>query len=178
MKQYNFVLQPFTPTYLTSELRITGNISRADNNLSLNYQIAGDLSPIKIPPVTERPARTDRLWETTCLEFFLAIKNSTQYWEFNLSPNKHWNVYRFTSYRQNMTEETVISSLPLEIKIQPYCLHLSLQINLNSIVSPETKLATAISAVIETQNKITHWALIHPASTADFHHRNSFIIDL
>jgi hypothetical protein len=178
MKQYNFVLQPFKPTYLTSELQITGNISRENNNLNLNYQIFGDLSQVKISPIINRQTRKDRLWETTCLEFFIGIKNSTQYWEFNLSPNKHWNVYRFSDYRQNMTEEMAINVLPFEIDTNPYRLNLSLQLDLNLIISPALQLSAAISAVIEAKEQITYWALIHPDSKADFHHRDSFIIDL
>ena len=178
MKQNNFILQSFASNDFSSKLQITGNISRKDNNLNLNYQIIGNISQINIPTVINKPTRKDRLWETTCLEFFLGIKNSTQYWEFNLSPAKNWNVYHFTDYRQNMKEETNISLLTFEIKTQPQYLNLSLQLNLNSIVSPEIKLAAAISAVIETKNQITYWALIHPSLTADFHHRDSFIIDL
>jgi hypothetical protein len=178
IKQHNFILQPFPSQDSISELKITGNISRADNNLNLNYQILGNLSQIKIPTATDNPQREDRLWETTCLEFFLAIKDSTQYWEFNLSPAKNWNVYRFSDYRENMTRETAINSLPFESDIQSNGLNLSLQLDLNSIISPQIKLLAAISAVIETQEQITYWALIHPDSTADFHLRDSFIIEL
>ena len=178
MSQHQFTLQPFSSTNPIADLKITGNIIRADNNLNLNYQLLGDLSQIEIPPIADKPTRQHRLWETTCLEFFLGIKNSTQYWEFNLSPAKHWNIYRFTDYRQNMTEETALDSLPFKIETQPHCLNLSLQLDLNPIISASQKLTVAISAVIQSDRKITYWALTHPGSKADFHRRDSFIINL
>ena len=63
----------------------------------------------------DMPARRDRLWEETCFEFFLAVKNSPRYWEFNLSPAGHWNVYRFADYRQGMQEEPAFASLPFSV---------------------------------------------------------------
>ena len=178
MSQYQFALQPFASNNLIFELQITGKITRADNNLNLNYQLTGDLSKIAIPAIADKPIRKDELWQTTCLEFFLGIENSTQYWEFNLAPSKHWNIYRFRDYRQNMTEETAFNSLPFTIQKHPQSLDLSLQLNLNPIISPNQKLTTAISAVIQSDRKITYWALTHPGSKADFHRRDSFIINL
>ncbi len=46
------------------------------------------------------------------------MRNSTKYWEFNLSPAGDWNVYRFTDYRQGMEEETAISSLPFNLEMR------------------------------------------------------------
>ncbi len=178
MTPHHFTLQPFSSTNPISNIQITGNITRASNNLNLNYQLLGDLSQIEISPIADQPTRQHQLWQTTCLEFFLGIKNSTQYWEFNLSPTKHWNIYSFTDYRQNMTEETAFDSLPFDIQTQPHSLDLSLQLNLNPIISPSQKLTAAISAVIQSGRQITYWALTHPGSTADFHRRDNFIINL
>ena len=174
----HFILQPFTSNNPISDLQITGNIARADNNLNLNYQLLGNLSPIKIPPVTEKPTRQDRLWETTCLEFFLGIKNSPKYWEFNLSPAKHWNIYRFNDYRQNMREETALNTLPFAIKTQPHSLNLSLKLDLDPIITLNQQLEISITAVIERDRHLTYWALTHPCAKPDFHLRDSFIINL
>jgi hypothetical protein len=47
------------------------------------------------------------------------------------------------------------------------------------IVPSEQKLEAAISAVIKLRNgKVTFWALTHPGPEADFHRRDSFIIEL
>lgn len=178
MTQYQFTLKPFASNNPISDLQITANITRADNNLNLNYQLLGNLSPIKIPPISDAPTRQDRLWETTCLEFFLGIENSPKYWEFNLSPAKHWNIYRFTDYRQNMTEETAFQTLPFNIQKQPESLNLSLQLDLNPIISPNQKLEASITAVIQSDRHITYWALTHPGSKPDFHLRDSFLITL
>ena len=65
-----------------------------------------------IPAPADLPARKHGLWEETCFEFFLGVKDSPRYWEFNLSPAGHWNVYRFAGYRQGMEEETAFTALP------------------------------------------------------------------
>ena len=174
-----FSLKPFNLSELNSKINITGNISRNDNKLNLKYLLKGDLSKIIIPSPTAIPTRKHELWTTTCFEFFLGIKNSPQYWEFNLSPAGDWNIYRFTNYRQGMKEETAFTSLPFQIREQENSLNINLEINLDLIINLDTDLEIGISTVIEYRDRtIDYWALTHPETKADFHHRDSFIIDL
>ncbi len=125
------------------------------------------------------PTRRSRLWEETCFEFFLGVMNSDQYWEFNLSPAGHWNVYRFTSYREGMKEELAFASLPFSIQNQPDALRLALELELGRIVPADQPVKVAISAVIRSiDGKMLYWALIHPGPKPDFHRRDSFIVEL
>ena len=57
-----------------------------------------NLQRFSLKPFPVFPRRRDRLWEETCLELFLGEEGSERYWEFNLSPAGHWNVYRFEFY--------------------------------------------------------------------------------
>ncbi|PMB10887.1 hypothetical protein CI592_04150, partial [Fischerella thermalis CCMEE 5328] len=86
MNKQKFSLQPFPTDKSLPNLQITGNIRRYGNQLSLCYTLSGDLEEIAIAPLSNTPQRKHELWEDTCFEFFLGIKNSQQYWEFNLSP--------------------------------------------------------------------------------------------
>src|SRR4030042_7193941 len=52
-------------------------------------------------------------------------EGSERYWEFNLSPAGHWNVYRFASYRKEMREEPAFASLPFRVRTEPEALRLS-----------------------------------------------------
>lgn len=179
MKEQIFSLRPFPATSTLPDLKITGKIARSSNRLSISYALHGSLAEITIPVISDKPARKDTLWEETCFELFLGLKGSDQYWELNLSPAGHWNVYRFKTYRQEMQEELAFLSLPFIVRNQPDALLLDLDFGMDMIVPGEQKLEIAISAVIKLKNgKVTYWALAHPGPKADFHRRDSFIIEL
>ena len=179
MNSRNFSLTPFLSVGLLSDLEITGSISRSSNTFAVTYTLLGPLSELLIPAPAEMPARKNVLWEETCFEFFLALKNSDQYWEFNLSPAGHWNVYSFKSYRQGMREEPAFTSLPFSVYRQPNALRLSLNLDLASIILEDQTFQIAVSAVMKALNgKTTYWALTHPGPQADFHRRDGFILQL
>ncbi|MBD2502216.1 DOMON-like domain-containing protein [Anabaena azotica] len=171
-------LKPFPSTEVVP-VQITGNISRVDNQLTINYQLVGDLQEIVIAQPADKPARQHELWQNTCFEFFLGMKNSPRYWEFNLSPAGHWNIYRFDSYRQGMQEEIAFNLLPFIVEHQSGSLLLSLKVDLDKIVTSEQPLDLAITTVVKLKNgKVTYWALVHQAKEADFHIRESFIVEI
>ena len=173
----SFSLIPFDSNTAPA-IAINGNIEREHNQLKIEYRLKG-ASQIIVPQKSDLPTRQYDLWEHTCFEFFLALQDSTKYWEFNLSPAKHWNVFRFPNYRQDIAEEMVFNSLPFEVFLQDDSLLLNLEVNLDKIISPESDLEVGITTVIEDrQQQLSYWALTHPAKEADFHHPDSFIIRL
>ncbi|MBW4541291.1 MAG: DOMON-like domain-containing protein [Myxacorys chilensis ATA2-1-KO14] len=170
-----FLLKPFSPSV---DLTITGSIERHSANLMIRYDLHGDLTAVVIPSPTLAVRQHD-LWKTTCFEFFLGLKNSKQYWEFNLSPAGHWNVYRFDGYRQGMQEELAIAALPVEVQQTSTTLMLTIALNLEQLELAEQSLDVAIASVVESKSgEITYWALTHPELEADFHRRDSFLIQL
>lgn len=172
MNNQSFSLQPFSSTNVP-DLKIVGNIARRSNTLAIRYQLLG-IADLVIPP-TDIPTRKNELWAETCFEFFVGIKNSPRYWEFNLSPAGHWNVYRFEDYRQGMQAEKAFTSLPFSVQNQS---DLLLEFDLNKIVQGGA-IEVAISAVIKSRNgEVSYWALTHCGTQADFHCRDSFIIEL
>ena len=182
----HFSLIPFPDNCPHHEIEITGQIERFNQQLSITFQLTGEIEQVAIAPPDENPSRRNELWQTTCFEFFLGLKNSPKYWEFNLSPAGHWNIYRFDDYRQGMTEELAFQSLPFLVKVQPDSLTLSLSLDLEKIISPTQALEASITTVIQSkinnliseQDAITYWALTHVAQEADFHQRKSFILSL
>lgn len=179
MKDRSLFLKPFPSDGPVPGFQITCSIKRHFNNLSVSYALLGPITELGLPAQTEKPSRKNSLWEETCFELFLGVKNSPRYWEFNISPSGHWNVYRFNDYRQGMQEEPAIASLPINIDHRSEVLRLSLKTGLDDIVPAEKVLEAAVSAVIKTVNgKVTYWALVHPDTEADFHRRDSFIVDL
>ena len=179
MNAQSFSLQPFSSTSPLPDVKITGNIARRDRRLAIGYALQGNLAELAIPAPTDVPGRKNELWQETCFEFFLGIKNSQRYWEFNLSPAGHWNVYRFAAYRQGMQEEMAFKSLPFIVKNQSGALRLALELDLNQILQADQTLEVAISAVIKLRDgQVSYWALTHRSSQADFHRRDSFIVEL
>ena len=174
-----FSLQPFAPNGNFPSLEIKVQLSRQSNSVALSYSILGPVDEIEIPPLASTPLRKSGLWEETCVEFFLAVNHSGRYWETNLSPSGHWNVYRFSDYREGMQEEAAFTSLPLRVGRREDSFVLDVELDLNRIIPPQSPLHVGISAVIRLRsNQRTYWALIHPGQKPDFHHRDSFIARL
>lgn len=179
MKGRSYSLQQFPSDSLEPKIRITGDIVRHSHTLLISYALIGPLEDIIIPAPAHVPSRKNGLWEETCFEFFIGAEGSDNYWEFNLSPAGHWNVYRFTSYRLGMQEEPAFTSLPFSVRVHPGTLCLSLELVLERIFPVAQALKIAVSAVINTVNDgLTYWALAHPGLRPDFHRRESFIFEL
>ena len=182
MSSGGFSLKQFPSAGLLPGLAITGNIERHSNTLSISYALSGPMEKIILPAPADMRVRKNRLWEETCFEFFLGVKGSERYWEFNLSPSGHWNVYRFESYRQGMQEEPAFKSLPFSVQLNSDFLLLSLGLELDKVIPSyqvSEVLQVSVSAVIRTMDdRTTYWALAHPGPMADFHRRDGFIIEL
>jgi hypothetical protein len=179
MNGRDFLLQPFAPAGPPADITIGGTIFRGAATLAIRYVLRGRLAELVIPPPAEIPARRHGLWEATCLEFFLGVKDSPRYWEFNLSPAGHWNAYRFTGYRRGMVEESAFTSLAFSVRHRPDRIEVALELDTGRIVAPDQPLAVALAAVIKPKDQeLTYWALTHPGAHADFHRRDSFQLEL
>jgi hypothetical protein len=174
-----FFLKPFPGEGNPAGVTIEGSIARGAGTLSVRFEVRGNLSKVEIPDAAEAPRRQDRLWEETCLELFLGTADSGEYREFNLSPSGHWNVYRFTRYREGMREESAIASLPIDVRWDSKALLLTAEIGIGKIVPAGKDLAATVAAVIRTTDGgKSHWAPAHPASRPDFHRRDGFALTL
>jgi hypothetical protein len=179
MNNQSFSLQPFPSARPLPSVTMGGTIARHANALAIRYTLLGRLGEVVIPEPAAMPARKGGLWEETCFEFFFAVRTSPRYWEVNLSPAGHWNVYRFASYRREMEEETVFSSLPFRVERQSDSLSLSLELDVKRIARADQVLEVAISAVLKHKDgSMTYWALTYLGSQPDFHRRDSFIVAL
>ena len=173
----SFELVPYPASDLP-KIQITGEIERKENRLFICYAITGEIDSILLPALSNDPARQDDLWKATCFEFFTAIKDQPQYWEFNMSPSGKWNVYAMDAYRQvNMREEAAFTQLPFEFKKTNNELTLDISVDLNPILEPAQVLQIGITTIIQTTDgNESYWALAHPGPHADFHLRESFIM--
>jgi hypothetical protein len=176
MPSRDFVLQPFAAAPLPP-VALTGALTRSGPALAIRYALRGPLALLALPSAAVRPARRHALWEETCFELFLAPCDRPEYWEFNLSPAGHWNVFHFDSYRQGMTAAPAWAALPLAVQRRPQELLLSLEFDLSVIIPPDTPLEAAVAAVLQSADGgLSYWALTHHGSRPDFHRRDSFIL--
>lgn len=171
----SFTLIPFDRDAAPS-IGVTGKIERDNNELKIEYNLQKSL--VIIPEAANNFTRQFDLWEHTCFEFFLGIKDSSQYWEFNLSPSGNWNVFRFPDYRQDIAEEMAFDKLPFQV-LQDNSLQVMAKIDLDKIIAPEQNIDVGITTVVEDGDaNLSYWALSHPGKEADFHLRDSFAIAL
>lgn len=176
MRICDFSLRPFDTKFDPAVLNLSGQVRRSDRTLTIEFKLFDAESQVLIPD-SKFPSRQHNLWQTTCFEFFIGMQNSSQYWEFNLSPSGDWNVYRFENYRAGMQEETAFSSLSFAVDQELHHTFLSIDLDLNRLNLTQP-IDLGITAVVETNDQITYWALKHCGIEADFHIRESFAIEL
>lgn len=178
MTRQLFSLLPFSAQDASS-LEISGTVERRNNQFSVRYTLAANVGEIFLPSSATNPSRKDELWRTTCFEFFIAVKDSPQYWEFNMSPSGDWNVYVMDAYRQvNMREETRIQQLQFKVHNDAEYLSLEAALDLSTIIAREKSIEAGISAVISSSyGKESYWALAHLHTKPDFHLRDSFVLE-
>ncbi|MCP9850743.1 DOMON-like domain-containing protein [Cyanobium sp. Morenito 9A2] len=175
MSELSFQLQRFDDGLAFPSLAITGELRREGADLSVRFLLRGDLAELVIAPSAARPERRDGLWQTTCLEVFLAAAGQESYWEFNLSPGGDWNVYRLEGYRRTLKPEAAFTSFPFEVSRREGSLELTLNCTLPRPLAAPVQLEAAICAVIELRSgPIGYWALAHPGAEPDFHRREVF----
>jgi hypothetical protein len=139
-------------------------------SLWLRFTAEGDVDRLAWPREAA-PERTDDLWRHTCFEAF--VRTGEGYREYNLSPSGAWASYAFDGYRSGMrpADEGAIVA-PLDLAADQVALEARIDL-------PPGGGRLALSAVIEDlDGEKTYWALAHPSDKPDFHHPDSFVLDL
>lgn len=159
------------PAYPPAGVRaITASLSVADPHwIKLRWRIEGARS-IVVPRLAGRK-RADGLWQTTCLELFLAAENGTSgtYLEYNFSPSENWAAYEFAGYREKAADLPVPRPPVIDWRG-------SGDLAIVDVALPREPSAVlpwnfGLTAVIEEDGGVkSFWAIVHPAGDApDFH---------
>jgi hypothetical protein len=176
-------LSPFCTDPASPNITLTGIVKRSpDNQLTLIYDVRGDIAALHLPSSELPPQRQDNLWETTCFECFIGQPQKSHYWEINLSPNRNWNVFTLSDYRKDIQETSQIGQVNVitnETDHREERFTLVAQLSLDPFVPIDCEIELSLTAVIQDkQNNCTYWAVSHRATEPDFHQRSSFIIQL
>jgi len=160
---------------------IQTTISRTkDNLLQISYLIKGRIEKLKIPGRSST-RRADRLWQHTCFEAFIGVAGDPTYYEFNFSPSGEWAAYSFRAYRDGGPLQDITWSPEIVVRSEADRIELDAVVLLEhlSSIHSGTSLRLGLSAVIEARDgTLSYWALNHPGAKPDFHHPDSFTLEL
>lgn len=206
MTSKRFWLKPFTPLPGNHSLDVVGRVSRERNLLTISYEILGALHQLTTAGEgNAAPDSVRNLGHNTCLLCFIAPANQSHYWEFKLAPdfnwiedfsqspgyssgwdfqvssNHNWQVSRYDSYHKGRHLEPSIKTISYSMLSTPKALHTLLKIDLEKMMLSDCELAIGVSAVTQLNHQDNHqdtiyWALNHPSSIPNFHHRSSFTL--
>ena len=155
-------------------LELSFNLRPADSD--------GDFLALALPSqeptsVSMHGVRCDELWKHTCFEAFFALPGSERYWELNVSPLGHWNLYGFESYRQAgfaLVKASPPSETVRQTRRDCRC---DVVLDLRPWWPIEGMPELGLTMVVEDiDGRLSYWALSHPGEVADFHDRRSFLI--
>ena len=152
----------------------------AASSLACRYRLHGELARVRVPGA-RAGRRADGLWRHTCFEAFVAPVGAPGYYEFNFSPALDWAAYRFEDYRTGMTAATLAQAPGLQLRRTACELELSATVHLGGLAALRgaSALRVALAAVIEQDDGgLSYWALQHAPGSPDFHHPDSFGLEL
>lgn len=173
----SFELSAFQPT---RDLSIVAAVeSPANGIIQLGFWLNDPMQQIIWGDTVAGHPRRDYLWEQTCFELFIGIKDIDDYIEVNLSPSGAWQSYHFEEYRYPETTPPPINSKIelVELKRTGFGLTAAIDINLflhhHKIAMKD--LFVGISAVIQTTAKTHYFAMQHSSPEADFHNKRDWL---
>jgi hypothetical protein len=170
---------PSTPNEAVCSLGAQLRVKEPDI-LVFRYSLVADMSRVRVPS-SGVGVRADVLWKHTCFEAFVAPADAPGYHEFNFSPSLDWAIYRFSAYRDGMSPAEVCRAPQISVRRDDHGLELQSAVRLGHLVDyPDVRhLRVALAAVIEDETgRLSYWGLRHPPGKPDFHHPNSFALEV
>jgi hypothetical protein len=178
---HEVALIPYSEPRSNAVRSVRARVARtADGILTVRYFLEGDLDRLRVPHARESRI-TEQLWEHTCCEIFVAREGSPAYHELNLAPSGEWAAYAFVRYRDGgiLAEEALNPRIAVRRTAEGLALDASVHLGGLSRTYLGARLALGLSAVIEDDaGSLSYWALRHPAERPDFHHPDSFALEL
>ncbi len=112
---------------------------------------------------------------------FIAVKGEPRYYEFNFSPSGEWAAYAFRGYRDGgpIEDDDLHPEIVVRSAANSFELEALVRLGRLQAIKPQMPLWMGLSAVIEENDgTLSYWALKHPSGKPDFHHPDSFALEL
>jgi hypothetical protein len=169
MQRWSLYPHPQHPAPAVRAVRAT--LRPADDGLAVSFEIDADRAALRWPAVAP-PAFRDGLWRHSCLELFAAGPGAA-YREFNFSPSSEFAAYEFDGYRSGMRALDLGGMPTIHWRDGPP--HISIEIGLQDRWLADAQVVGLAAVLEHSDGSLSYWALRHPGSTPDFHHRDGFI---
>jgi hypothetical protein len=168
---------PSSPPVPVREFGVS--VKREEDTLLLHYRLVGDLDSLVLPE-PRLPVRADNLWRHSCFEAFVGRVASTGYREYNFAPSGAWAVYHFDAYRAGMRTDPWIVVPGVMTRRDASTFVMDAMVDIRWLTaSAGGAVRLGVTAVIEDKaGALSYWALRHPAEKPDFHHADSFVLEL
>lgn len=149
----------------------------AGGELRITFRLDANLPRILIP-LPGLPRINTQLWRHTCFEAFVAVDGESAYHEFNFCPSGEWAVYAFREYRDGgpLADETMRPRIAVRSTDRRLELDTAIRLDTLSAIHPRASLRVGVSAVIESTNGLSYWALRHRSGKPDFHDAEGFAL--
>jgi hypothetical protein len=164
---------------VVNSLAVTVAVLRGER-LRFVYELNADLERLRIAP-EQQVHRGEELWTHTCFEAFLAVMGTTAYSELNFAPSHAWAMYRFSARREGMAVVSDARAPEITVRRRAAGLTLAATVFWHDLIRAAAPLAlrVGVAAVLEDESgSLSYWALRHPPGKPDFHHPDSFILEL
>lgn len=153
--------------------------TQSSHMLNVGFWLRDPNQLVILPDEVAAHPRHDFLWETTCYEIFIGVKDQDFYREINLSPSQAWQVYQFEEYRYpENTPPVVAYDIELnQLKRTHYGLNVSLDLSqfMQKNALKWSDLYLGLSAVFQTTQGMHYYAMQHSSPQADFHNKRDWL---
>ncbi|WOE31425.1 MULTISPECIES: DOMON-like domain-containing protein [unclassified Acinetobacter] len=147
--------------------------------LNVGYWLRDPNQFIQWPDVLHSSPRLDYLWQQTCFEVFIGVKDEDFYREVNLSPSQAWQAYDFEEYRypETMPPKPAYDIELHQLKKTHYGLNASIDLTefMLNYKLKWTDLFIGLTAVLKTTQGEHYFAMQHSSPQADFHNKRDWL---
>ena len=147
--------------------------------LNVGFWLRDPNQLIQWPEAVLNQVRQDFLWQETCFEIFIGVKEQDFYREINLSPSQAWQCYQFEEYRypESMPPQTAFDIELNQLKRTHYGLNVSLDLS-EFILQHKLKwsdLFLGLTAILNTTQGEQFYAMQHSSPAPDFHNKRDWL---
>ena len=153
--------------------------------VTVEFAAHGELSRLRLAPVSATPQRREGLWRHSCFELFARRGAERGYREFNFAPSGDWAAWVFEDYRSGGREIERARVAITTRSVDSGRWSLRAQVELGEAAATAGVAAAAdtwwlnLAAVIEAEDgALSYWAANHAGAQPDFHDRGCFCVPL
>ncbi|ENV34419.1 DOMON-like domain-containing protein [Acinetobacter gerneri] len=147
--------------------------------LNVGFWLRDPNQLVQYPELVAAHPRQDFLWNQTCFEIFVGVKDQDFYREINLSPSQAWQAYQFEEYRypEDMPPVAAYDIELNQLKRTHYGLNVSLDLTEFMLANKLkwTDVFVGLSAVLATSQGEKYFAMQHSSPNADFHNKRDWL---